>query len=184
MKNAIKTFIFIGLILMCSTLYAQVYERLPDNFTEKYSSSEDYHKTLEKEQREREEAAQAALLAEQKAREEEDVRNTLVVAFIYNNKSDTLLKYKKMFGGYFEIYSNEPYDEAYIVWRKSEDKYLYEIWHLTVKIEDDSISKCVLVNERLEDITKSYRYIVSFDENWSYERLYNLFVEIKEIYEG
>lgn len=164
MKNAIKklfTIIFIGFMMTC--LYAQVYNKLPDDFEEKYSSLDAYYtEQQEKEQKEREEA-EAALIAAQKEAKEREAKDRIFRAFFKNNKSENIINYIKSFGGYFEIYSND-YEKVYIVWRQSEDnEYDYTIWHLSV--ED---KKCVLLSTALlEDVTKTYNKIAEY--NGSYE---------------
>lgn len=121
MKNAIKTFIFIGLILMCSTLYAQVFERLPDNFTEKYSSSEDYHKE------QKEQVAQMVKELDQMLKEL-DQMSSLLGAFhdndltsFFNRHKSTVERINKIDSDdTYEVFqlvllSSEPYEEGYIL---------------------------------------------------------------------
>jgi hypothetical protein len=131
---------------------------LPDDFEEKYPSSEAYYR--EQEEREKAEAALKAALeaAEQEKKERHEAELRILRAFFTNDKYCNIISYIKDFGGYFEIYSSKPYDEAYIVWRLSEDnEYSYTIWRLSVQDK-----KCVLINAYLDDVTETYRNIATF----------------------
>lgn len=159
-----KIILFLLTLTLVISSYAQVFSKLPDDFTEKYSSIDEYYKSQQEEEKKREEEAEAKRIAEQKAAEEQEARDEIRKAFYSNSKTKSILSYIKSFGGYFEIYSNEPYDEAYVVWRQAEDnEYSYTIWRLSVQNRECKLMSLLC----LEDVNKTCRKIDEY--NGSYE---------------
>ena len=173
------TIAIIGFVMMCSTLtslHAQVYNKLPDDFEKKYSSSDAYHKAQEE-----------ALIAEQKAAEEEaflERLNRLVEAFYdndwtkYFNDKKALVKrmnenyyYDIKSWIYYVLYSSEPFEVGYIleccyVESKDSDSLLLEhifVYSLDVESKKCTLLKCCDENDKLvQNILKHNERIEEF----------------------
>lgn len=108
-----KIILFLLTLTLVISSYAQVFIKLPDDFTEKYSSIESYYKAQQEETKKREEE----LLAKQKAQEAEKAMNSLKDSYYSLDKYERYFpdSYKKSFGGNLELFSKEPYKEVYVV---------------------------------------------------------------------
>ena len=108
-----KIILFLLTLTLVISSYAQVFSKLPDDFTEKYSSIDEYYKAQQEEEKKREEE----LLAKQKAQEAEKSMNSLKDSYYSLDKYKRYFpdSYKKSFGGNLELFSKEPYKEGYVV---------------------------------------------------------------------
>ena len=125
-----KIILFLLTLTLVISSYAQVFSKLPDDFTEKYSSIDEYYKAQQEEEKKREEE----LLAKQKAQEAEKAMNSMKASYYSLDKYERYFpdSYKKSFDGNLELFSKEPYKEGYVAFSPQYDSYM-TVWKFSPK---------------------------------------------------